>query len=225
MMSSPPQDGSMNQAGTSSGSMRATGADAATSNVDSDAGDRLRFAHLRRRVVGRARWHLLWRWRIGWKSENGTCEIGRRVTISIGSGAELRHARGLVIDEGVGLYVYGRLSIGSHTYFGRGAHVSVRGESSIGSRVRLGEYVSIHDENHVYEPVPLSVEDRSAYVLKPVSIGDDVWVGAHSVVLPGATIGRGSVVAAGSVVQGAIPSGVLAGGVPARVIRALTVKS
>lgn len=52
-----------------------------------------------------------------------------------------------------------------------------------------------------------------------VIIGENVWIGSRSIILKGAHIGDNSVIAAGSVVSGAIPSGVLAGGIPAKVIR------
>jgi len=68
------------------------------------------------------------------------------------------------------------------------------------------------------------VENRisTAGSSKPVKIGDNVWIGANCIVLPGVTIGDGSVIAAGSVVTTNIPSLVLAGGNPARVIRDYT---
>jgi len=53
--------------------------------------------------------------------------------------------------------------------------------------------------------------------LEPVIIGNDVWVGANSTILPGVTIGDFSVVAAGSVVTKDVPSGVLVAGVPAQI--------
>src|SRR6185503_9856915 len=53
----------------------------------------------------------------------------------------------------------------------------------------------------------------------PITIEDDVWLAGRVSVLRGSRIGRGSVITAGSVVSGEIPSGVIAGGVPARVIR------
>jgi acetyltransferase-like isoleucine patch superfamily enzyme len=58
----------------------------------------------------------------------------------------------------------------------------------------------------------------------PVIIGDGVWLGSNVLVLPGVTIGKGSVVAAGSVVSRDIPSGVLAAGNPAKIIKKLSVE-
>lgn len=55
--------------------------------------------------------------------------------------------------------------------------------------------------------------------VKPVIIHDNVWIGANSIILPGVTIGQGSVIAAGSVVVKDIPSIVVAGGNPAKVIK------
>jgi acetyltransferase-like isoleucine patch superfamily enzyme len=58
---------------------------------------------------------------------------------------------------------------------------------------------------------------------EPVKIGDDVWIGAQSIILAGSTIGSGSVIGAGSVVKGVIPPNCLAAGSPARIIRRLDV--
>ena len=51
------------------------------------------------------------------------------------------------------------------------------------------------------------------------TLGDDVWIGANSVILPGVTIGRGAVIGAGAVVTKSMPSYSVVGGVPARMIR------
>jgi acetyltransferase-like isoleucine patch superfamily enzyme len=59
----------------------------------------------------------------------------------------------------------------------------------------------------------------SGHVKKKVIICDDVWIGANCIVLPGVTIGSGSVVAAGSVVTKDIPNNCIVGGIPAKIIR------
>ena len=58
----------------------------------------------------------------------------------------------------------------------------------------------------------------------PITVGDDVWIGANVTVLMGVTIGSGSVIGAGSVVTRDIPGGVIAAGSPCRVLREITEK-
>ena len=59
-------------------------------------------------------------------------------------------------------------------------------------------------------------------IAKPITIGNNVWIGAGAIILAGTTIGDNTVIGAGSVVKGDIPSGVVAAGVPCRVIREIT---
>ena len=89
----------------------------------------------------------------------------------------------------------------------------------IGSNVFFGPAVQIYTVNH-----PTDAKQRRTLVeqAKPVHIGDDVWVGGAAIILPGVTIGTGSVIAAGSVVSKDIPPGVVAAGNPCRVIKPVT---
>lgn len=64
--------------------------------------------------------------------------------------------------------------------------------------------------------MPICVQGRGD--IEPVRIGDDVWIGARVTILPGADIGNGSVIGAGSVVCGKIPPMAVAAGNPARVV-------
>lgn len=88
----------------------------------------------------------------------------------------------------------------------------------IGSRSMFGPNVQIYTATH-----PLDHVERSSGLeyAKPISIGDDVWVGGSVVICPGVTIGDRSVIGAGSVVTKNIPSDVFAAGNPCRVIREL----
>jgi hypothetical protein len=64
-------------------------------------------------------------------------------------------------------------------------------------------------------------EEPDLEVLAPISVGSNVFIGVNTILLPGAQVGSDVVIAAGSVVTGAIPSGVVAGGVPAKLIKSI----
>ncbi len=87
----------------------------------------------------------------------------------------------------------------------------------IGNQVSLGPGVAIIGANHGLAPgLPHQDQPQQS---APIEIGDDVWIGAGAIVLPGVRIGKGSIIAAASVVIENIPENVVAGGVPARVLR------
>ena len=99
----------------------------------------------------------------------------------------------------------------------------------IGDNVLLAPNVTITTVNHSLDPEQRRVFDtKDSFhpgkkgnweIIAPVTIGDDVWIGAGSIILPGVTIGSGSTIGAGSVVTHDIPPNVLAFGVPCRVVR------
>jgi acetyltransferase-like isoleucine patch superfamily enzyme len=91
----------------------------------------------------------------------------------------------------------------------------------IGNNVRCGANTTITDTDWHGIPVHLR-NDIASIGTAPVVIEDDVWLGMHVTVLKGVHIGAGTVVAAGSVVSKDLPVGVIAGGVPARVLRPMT---
>jgi len=94
---------------------------------------------------------------------------------------------------------------------------AVDAKIKIGNKVSLGPGVAILGANHGIDPsMPHQVQPQKSELIE---IGDDVWIGAGAIVLPGVKIGRGAVIAAGSVVNEGIPENVIAGGVPAKVIK------
>ena len=86
----------------------------------------------------------------------------------------------------------------------------------IGNNVFFGPAVQLYTVNH-----PLEAKARNTLVEQalPIKIEDDVWIGGGAILLPGVTVGRGSVIAAGAVVNKDVPAGVVAGGNPCRVIK------
>lgn len=123
---------------------------------------------------------------------------------------------------GVGTICYGPVgisrycTIGDYTTWGKNVKVYGEGEVFVGNHSGMAEDTVVYTQNHDYDhddKLPFG----GRYVVKPVTIGDYVWIGMRCFILPGATIGEGAVIQAGSVVQGNIPPCAIAGGNPARV--------
>lgn len=112
----------------------------------------------------------------------------------------------------------GDVLIGDHTRIG--LHNTIIGPVQIGNHVNLAQGITVTALNHVFSHPGLNI-DQQGVETKPVVIGDDVWIGANAVVLPGVSIGCHCVVAAGAVVTKNVPDGSLVAGVPARVIRTI----
>lgn len=98
-------------------------------------------------------------------------------------------------------------------YINHNINIACFEKIEIGDNVAISENVVIRDsDNH-------SIGNNSKRVSSPILIEDNVWIGTNVVILKGVRIGKGSVVAAGAVVTKDIPSNVLVGGVPAKIIR------
>jgi acetyltransferase-like isoleucine patch superfamily enzyme len=135
--------------------------------------------------------------------DGGRVDIGSNVTI--GAGVEIRAGGGVI-------------RIGDNVYIGQGSVIVAKEQVTIGMDTMVAEYVTIRDQDHDYRgrrPVR-----SSGFLVAPVAIGEDVWIGAKASILKGAQLGSGCVVAAHAVVRSSVPSGAVVGGVPARVIRA-----
>lgn len=112
----------------------------------------------------------------------------------------------------------GTLEIGPHTLLNYGGAIAASERVSIGARCLIGTHAIIMDNDfHRLEPERRMETPES----RPITIEDNVWLGARVIVLGGVTIGAGSCIGAGSVVIDDIPPRSLAVGVPARVIREL----
>ena len=90
---------------------------------------------------------------------------------------------------------------------------------NIGKNAFIAPGVCIACSGHAIDKTQRS---KGVGTSKPITIEDDVWIGANSTICAGVTIGQGSVIAAGSVVNKDIPKGAIAGGVPCKVIRNIT---
>jgi acetyltransferase-like isoleucine patch superfamily enzyme len=107
------------------------------------------------------------------------------------------------------------LSVGDHSGFNWGVNISSAKSIEIGKWTMVAALATIFDTNFHH------IEPQADIVTAPVVIGDNVWIGLQAIILPGVTIGRDTVVGAGSVVVSSLPAGVLAAGNPARIKRQL----
>ena len=112
----------------------------------------------------------------------------------------------------------GDVTIGDHTRVG--IHCTVIGPVCIGNNVNLAQGITVTALNHNFEDTTKRIDEQGIST-KPVMIGDDVWIGANAVILPGVTIGQHVVVAAGAVVTKDVPDYSVVAGVPAKVIKQL----
>lgn len=110
------------------------------------------------------------------------------------------------------------LSIGEDTFVTGPLTIDLGAEVHIGDRVHIGLHVTLLTLDHEMGPSELRC---GRLVAAPIRIEDGAWLGSRVTVLPGVTIGRGAVVATGSVVTRHVPRDVLVGGIPAHEIRAL----
>ena len=110
----------------------------------------------------------------------------------------------------------GDVIIGDHTRIG--LHNTIIGPVEIGNNVNLAQGITVTALNHNFSDTNKRIDEQGVST-NPVTIEDDVWVGANAVILPGVTIGEHCVIAAGAVVTKDVPPHSLVAGVPAKVIK------
>lgn len=120
------------------------------------------------------------------------------------------------IEHGAFLASGKDIEIGDNS--GVGLNCRVAGPLSIGNDVMMAPGVTIVTQNHEISDTTIPMRLQTAEK-KKVTISDDVWIGANAIILPGVTIGKGSVIAGGAVVTKDVMPYTIVGGNPAKVIR------
>jgi maltose O-acetyltransferase len=97
---------------------------------------------------------------------------------------------------------YNRLRIGDNCWINIKCHLELSAPITIGNHVSIGPEVMLLTGTH-----EMGTDQRRAtqFIAQPITIGDGVWIGARSVILPGITVGKGSVISAGAIVQRNVP--------------------
>jgi maltose O-acetyltransferase len=136
--------------------------------------------------------------------------ILRELLGSLGAGAEIRPP--LRCDYGY------QIHIGARTFINFGAVFLDVAAITLGEDVQVGPNVQFLTATH---PVEAAARRAKLEFARPITIGDNVWLGGGAIILPGVTIGENTVVGAGAVVTKDLPANVVAVGNPARVVRSL----
>lgn len=139
-------------------------------------------------------------------TNRGSLDVGRKLIVN-----SKPFPASITVNKGA------RMAIGDNVFINYGVSIGCTHNIVIGNDVMIGDLSVIIDSNFH----PCDIHDDLAP--GPVHISDNVWIARQCIILPGVTIGKNSVVAAGSVVTRDVPDNVLVAGAPARVVRPIEV--
>lgn len=127
--------------------------------------------------------------------------VGKNITIK--RGAYFGDGRNIVMGD------YSQLGI----------NCKVENDLVMGDYVLMGPEVVIYSSMHEYKDINVPIMMQGSKEKKPVVIGNDVWIGLRSVIMPGVKIGDHAIIGSGAVVTHDVPKYAIVGGIPAKVIR------
>lgn len=112
----------------------------------------------------------------------------------------------------------GSISIGRNVSINTGTYIVACGNICIGDDCRIGEYVSIRDNDHAWADPAIPIR-LQGFTVRDVIIGSDVWIGRGAVISKGVSVGNGVVIGANSVVTRDVPAMAVVVGAPAKIIK------
>lgn len=133
-----------------------------------------------------------------------------------------RHATITAVEERFEQCFSPNLRIGANCSFGEYCHITCVESILIGNNLLTGRWVTITDNSHGetnLENLQIAPMNRKVFSPGPVIIGENVWIGDKSTILPNVKIGNGVVIAANSVVTKDVPDFAVVAGIPAIVIK------
>lgn len=157
----------------------------------------------------RAVW-LLTTWLPSTRGSKLRVSLLRRAGAKVGEG--VRIGPSVKVNAPAGLTLHDRVGVA------RNACLDARGGLTVGPDTLVGFESVLLSFTHRYDRTDIPIREQGMEP-SPVSIGSDVWVGARAFVLPGVSVGDSTIIGTGSIVTKSLPSGVIAAGAPAKVLR------
>jgi maltose O-acetyltransferase len=127
------------------------------------------------------------------------------------TGNDVTVLKGVTFGSGVNIH------IGNYSSLNRDCWIS--NDTFIGDDVLMGPEVIMLSGSHNFERTDIPMREQGAPPRKPIVIGDDVWIGTRSIILPGVKVGSHSIIGAGSIVTKDVPEWAIVAGNPAKLIR------
>lgn len=149
-----------------------------------------------------------------------TSMIGNRCELYIKGKGMLNGTGRIIVNDDVMLFTKGELLIGDNLGVNSYSRIVVHEKVEIGNNVTIGQMVSILDHDHNYK-MKNDALVLDGYTTAPIKIGNNVWIGDKASILKGVTIGDNVVVGANTLVNKDVPSNCVIGGVPFKVLKQL----
>lgn len=167
--------------------------------------------------------------RIAWYEQKYSCHIHAKALLLIQDSSKFNLGNGVFIgantvllcmDDPKGEQGISKLSIGNGTSIGEMNNIrAAGGEIIIGQKCIFSQYITIVAANHLVSKDKHMIDQAWDTTKNSVVINDDVWIGSHSQIMPGVTIGKGAIIAAGATVTKDVEPYAIMVGSPAKLLR------
>ena len=147
--------------------------------------------------------------------------IGKQCGIHISEKGKMICKERIIVDDYVMLYAKGELRIGKRFGINRYSRIVAHESIEIGDHVTIGQMVSILDHDHNYK-ITTGQLHLDGYKTAPIKIGNNIWIGDKCTILKGVTIGDNVVIGANTLVHKDVPSNVVIGGNPFKILKEIS---
>lgn len=144
--------------------------------------------------------------------------IGNNCGIHVVDGGRISCKERIIVDDHVMLFAKGILEIGEQFCINRYSRIVAHDRITIGDNVTIGQMVSILDHDHAFK-IDNQKLALDGYTKSPITIGNNIWIADKVTILKGVTIGDNVIIGANTLVNKDVPSGVIIGGSPFKILK------